>query len=65
MLMVLMTLGYNSIFTTVLKTQFKDKQISYEELSKSSAHEVRNKVEEVIQNGMIIDHLEQISMFRF
>jgi hypothetical protein len=26
---------------------------------------VRNKVEEVIQNGMIIDHLEQISMFRF
>ena len=47
----------NSIFaTTVLKTQFKDKAdfFIYEELSKSGAHEVRNKVEEVaLKHGMI------------
>ena len=47
----------NSIFaTTVLKTQFKDKPdfFIYEELSKSGAHEVRNKVEEVaLKHGMI------------
>src|SRR6476620_11226280 len=39
----------NSIFAThVLKTKFKDKSdfFIYEELSKSGAHEVRNKVEE-------------------
>jgi hypothetical protein len=47
----------NSIFaTTVLKTKFKDKSdfFIYEELSKSGAHEVRNKVEEFAkQHGMI------------
>jgi hypothetical protein len=47
----------NSIFaTTVLKTQFKDRSdfFIYEELSKSGAHEVRNKVEEVaLKHGMI------------
>ncbi|SHF85044.1 hypothetical protein SAMN05443549_101570 [Flavobacterium fluvii] len=47
----------NSIFaTTVLKTKFKDKSdfFIYEELSKSGANEVRNKVEEFAkQYGMI------------
>lgn len=47
----------NSIFATpVLKTKFKDKSdfFIYEELSKSGANEVRNKVEEVAQkHGMI------------
>ena len=47
----------NSIFaTTVLKTKFKDKSdfFIYEELSKSGADEVRNKVEEVaLKQGMI------------
>ncbi|MFB0909413.1 MAG: hypothetical protein QMA99_00355, partial [Flavobacterium sp.] len=47
----------NSIFaTTVLKTKFKEKSdfFIYEELSKSGAHEVRNKVEEVaLKHGMI------------
>ncbi|WP_445453403.1 DUF6909 family protein [Flavobacterium sp. 25HG05S-40] len=47
----------NSIFaTTVLKTKFKDKSdfFIYEELSKSGANEVRNKVEEVaVKQGMI------------
>ncbi|PKH66759.1 hypothetical protein CXF59_12640 [Flavobacterium sp. ALD4] len=47
----------NSIFaTTVLKTKFKDKSdfFIYEELSRSGAHEVRNKVEEVaLKHGMI------------
>lgn len=47
----------NSIFaTTVLKTKFKDKSdfFIYEELSKSGAYEVRNKVEEVaLKHGMI------------
>ncbi len=52
----------NSIFaTTVLKTKFKDKSdfFIYEELSKSGAHDVRNKVEEFAkQHGMIsvLDH---------
>ena len=47
----------NSIFaTTVLKTQFKDKSdfFIYEELSKSGAYEVRDKVAEFAkQHGMI------------
>ncbi len=47
----------NSIFAThVLKTKFKDKSdfFIYEELSKSGAHEVRNKVEEFAKlYGMI------------
>jgi hypothetical protein len=47
----------NSIFaTTVLKNQFKDKSdfFIYEELSKSGANEVRNKVEDVaLKHGMI------------
>lgn len=47
----------NSIFaTTVLKTKFKDKSdfFIYEELSKSGANEVRNKVEEVaLKHGLI------------
>ena len=47
----------NSIFAThVHKTKFKDKSdfFIYEELSKSGAHEVRNKVEEFAkQHGMI------------
>ena len=47
----------NSIFaTTVLKTKFKDKSdfFIYEELSKSGANDVRNKVEEVaLKQGMI------------
>jgi hypothetical protein len=47
----------NSIFAThVLKTKFKDKSdfFIYEELSKSGADEVRNKVEEFAKlNGMI------------
>ncbi len=47
----------NSIFaTTVLKTKFKDKSdfFIYEELSKSGAYEVRDKVEEFAkQHGMI------------
>jgi hypothetical protein len=47
----------NSIFaTTVLKTKFKDKSdfFIYEELSKSGAYEVRDKVEEFAkQYGMI------------
>ncbi len=47
----------NSIFaTTVLKTKFKDKSdfFIYEELSRSGAHEVRSKVEEVaLKQGMI------------
>ncbi len=47
----------NSIFaTTVLKNQFKEKPdfYIYEELSKSGAYELRNKVEKVaLQNGMI------------
>ena len=47
----------NSIFaTTVLKTKFKDKSdfFIYEELSKSGAHEVRDKVEEFAKlHGMI------------
>ena len=46
----------NSIFaTTVLKSKFKDKSdfFIYEELSKSGAHEVRSKVEEVaLKQGM-------------
>ncbi len=47
----------NSIFATgVLKTKFKDKSdfFVYEELSKSGAKDVRNKVEEVaLKQGMI------------
>ncbi|WP_333599012.1 DUF6909 family protein [Flavobacterium sp.] len=47
----------NSIFaTTVLKTKFKDKSdfFIYEELSKSGADPVRNKVEEfAVKHGMI------------
>ncbi|WP_293874308.1 hypothetical protein [Flavobacterium sp.] len=47
----------NSIFaTTVLKTKFKDKSdfFIYEELSKSGANDVRNKVEDVaLKQGMI------------
>ena len=47
----------NSIFATgVLKTKFKDKSdfFIYEELSKSGANDVRNKVEEVaLKQGMI------------
>ncbi|MFY7743616.1 MAG: DUF6909 family protein [Flavobacterium sp.] len=47
----------NSIFATqVLKTKFKDKPdfFIYEELSKSGAHDLRNKVEEfALKNGMI------------
>ena len=47
----------NSLFAThVLKTKFKDKSdfFIYEELSKSGAHEVRNKVEEFAKlHGMI------------
>ena len=47
----------NSIFAThVLKTKFKDKSdfFIFEELSKSGAHDVRNKVEEFAkQHGMI------------
>ena len=47
----------NSIFATnVLKTKFKDKSdfFIYEELSKSGAHDVRDKVEEVaLKHGMI------------
>ena len=47
----------NSIFaTSVLKTKFKDQTdfFIYEELSKSGAHEVRNKVEEFAKlHGMI------------
>lgn len=47
----------NSIFAThVLKTKFKDQSdfFIYEELSKSGAHDLRNKVEEFAkQNGMI------------
>ena len=47
----------NSIFAThVLKTKFKDQTdfFIYEELSKSGAHDVRNKVEEFAkQHGMI------------
>jgi hypothetical protein len=47
----------NSIFATgVLKTKFKDKSdfFIYEELSKSGAKDVRNKVEEVaLKQGMI------------
>ena len=47
----------NSIFaTSVLKTKFKDKSdfYIYEELSKSGANDVRNKVEDVaIKQGMI------------
>ena len=47
----------NSIFaTTVLKTKFKDQSdfFIYEELSKSGAHDVREKVEEFAkQHGMI------------
>ncbi len=46
----------NSIFATnVLKTKFKDKSdfFIYEELSKSGAHDVRDKVEEVaLKHGM-------------
>lgn len=47
----------NSIFaTTALKTNFKDKSdfFIYEELSKSKANEVRNKVEEIaLKQGMV------------
>lgn len=47
----------NSIFATnVLKTKFKDKSdfFIFEELSKSGAHDVRDKVEEVaLKQGMI------------
>jgi hypothetical protein len=47
----------NSIFAThVLKTKFKDKSdfVIYEELSKSGAHDVRDKVEEfALKHGMI------------
>lgn len=47
----------NSIFATqVLKTKFKDKPdfFIYEELSKSGANDLRNKVEEfALKNGMI------------
>ena len=47
----------NSIFATpVLKTKFKDKSdfFIYEELSKSGAHDVRNKVEDIaLKHGMI------------
>lgn len=47
----------NSIFaTTVLKSKFKDKSefFIYEELSKSGANDIRNKVEEVaLKQGMI------------
>ncbi len=47
----------NSIFaTTVLKSKYKDKSdfFIYEELSKSGANDVRNKVEEVaLKQGMI------------
>ena len=47
----------NSIFATnVLKTKFKDKSdfFIYEELSKSGANDLRNKVEEVaLKSGMI------------
>ena len=47
----------NSIFATnVLKTKFKDKSdfFIYEELSKSGANDIRNKVEEVaLKQGMI------------
>ncbi|WP_264520029.1 DUF6909 family protein [Flavobacterium sp. N1994] len=47
----------NSIFaTTVLKTKFKDKSdfFIYEELSKSGANDLRNKVEDVaLKQGMI------------
>ncbi|MGC4040924.1 MAG: hypothetical protein QM710_09135 [Flavobacterium sp.] len=47
----------NSIFATnVLKTKFKDKSdfVIYEELSKSGAKDLRNKVEEVaLKQGMI------------
>ena len=47
----------NSIFATnVLKTKFKEKSdfFIYEELSKSGAHDVRDKVEEVaLKHGMI------------
>jgi len=47
----------NSIFaTTALKTNFRDKSdfFIYEELSKSKANEVRNKVEEIaLKQGMI------------
>jgi hypothetical protein len=47
----------NSIFaTTVLKSKFKDKSdfFIYEELSKTGAYEVRDKVEEfALQHGMI------------
>jgi hypothetical protein len=55
--------------TTVLKL-FKEKSdfFIYEELSKSGAHEVRNKVEEVaLKQGMISipDTLELILMFKF
>jgi hypothetical protein len=41
--------------TTVLKTKFKEKSdfFIYEELSKSGAHEVRNKVEVALKQGMI------------
>ena len=47
----------NSIFATpVLKTKFRDKSdfFIYEELSKSGAHDVRNKVEDIaLKHGMI------------
>jgi hypothetical protein len=60
----------NSIFATTFKTKFKDKSdfFIYEELSKSGANEVRNKVEEVaVKNGMISlpDTSELILMCKF
>jgi hypothetical protein len=60
----------NSILPQLFKTKFKDKSdfFIYEELSKSGANEVRNKVEEVaVKNGMISlpDTSELILMCKF
>jgi hypothetical protein len=54
--------------TTVLKLNLKKIRLFiYEELSKSGAHEVRNKVEEVaLKQGMIsIPNSELILTFKF
>jgi hypothetical protein len=54
--------------TTVLKTKFKENQtFLFMKMSKSGAHEVRNKVEEVaLKQGMISpDNSELILTFKF
>jgi hypothetical protein len=69
MLSVLICSVMNYFATTVLKLNLKKIRLFiYEELSKSGAHEVRNKVEEVaLKQGMISipDNSELILTFKF